>query len=819
MGHDTVRALWSLLIEASARAVLAAALIGLVLRFSRVQTPGVRHAVWASTAAAMLAMPLLPRAVPAVPVAAVPSIQLWPATFSASANDSDRIAPSKTDVAARAAAAPPSQASAAVRSPRGSVETIEWPVLAGMVYVAGVCVSLLWLTAGWLAMRRLVSRSRPAAVPGGALAFESAAVAAPLTAGIVRPRIVLPARWREWPQTTVDAVLAHEREHIRRRDPLVALLTRVNRAVFWFHPLAWWLDAHVAAAAEEACDERAVAQSARPADYARVLVQMADAVRRQGARLAWQGIAISGTGRLSARIDRILAPARRPMSRARTIGVCAACALSLAIAAACRVAARDLQPDPAVTAKLADQQARADFLNAAGVMTPAQVTALEAHVAAQPEDMKAREQLLVFYGNPRRVLDAAGIAAHRAQVLWMIAHHPDSELAGSWGMRLWTTHHDPNPDPDGYAQAKQLWFGQTAKAGAPTQVFVNAARFFEVADKPLAEQNWLAANAREPGKWSGELGSLYANTIMGSNASRPLNVLRSVSAADMHSPYALQVRAKLEASRDPRLLLRAGEDLVFAQKASMTDPNADVIDFDVKALGIRYLQRSIALNPSETWAIGYLNRLHDGEVWDAVWPKIKGVAWHDLPSVVAAMPVSEHLDLLPTLIEWANSRGENADFDRGDKATARAEWDIMTRYAEDALRIAPQHPEHPRAGLAMFNAHMYLGLDALRRGDVKGALAHLDAAPGVPPSSRLKYDQGMAGARLAHYLLKAGQRDAVATYEERMAVVNLAERPVLRASAAAIRAGRMPEWYQFLELRDQQMSGRRAAHAAPHAPR
>ena len=67
-------------------------------------------------------------------------------------------------------------------------------------------------------------------------------------------------------------MVAHERTHIRRRDPLIALAARVNRCVFWFHPLAWWLERKLASAAEFACDETASRACGAPAEYAQVLV-------------------------------------------------------------------------------------------------------------------------------------------------------------------------------------------------------------------------------------------------------------------------------------------------------------------------------------------------------------------------------------------------------------------------------------------------------------------------------------------------------------------------------------------------------------------
>ena len=79
MSTDSIRLLWSVLAEASARAAGAAALAALVLGVTRTRAAGVRHAVWTSITVAMLAMPLLPHAVPPVRVAALPSADLWTA--------------------------------------------------------------------------------------------------------------------------------------------------------------------------------------------------------------------------------------------------------------------------------------------------------------------------------------------------------------------------------------------------------------------------------------------------------------------------------------------------------------------------------------------------------------------------------------------------------------------------------------------------------------------------------------------------------------------------------------------------------------------
>jgi beta-lactamase regulating signal transducer with metallopeptidase domain len=60
-----------------------------------------------------------------------------------------------------------------------------------------------------------------------------------MTIGLLAPAVILPPDWSDWDPAELSAVLAHEEEHARRRDTLVAAIALVNRAIFWFHPLAW----------------------------------------------------------------------------------------------------------------------------------------------------------------------------------------------------------------------------------------------------------------------------------------------------------------------------------------------------------------------------------------------------------------------------------------------------------------------------------------------------------------------------------------------------------------------------------------------------
>jgi TonB family protein len=107
----------------------------------------------------------------------------------------------------------------------------------------------------------------------------------------------------------------------------VQWLALLNRAVFWFHPLAWWLEFRLSALAEEACDAAVLARGHDPFQYSEYLLQIARAMQRTGARINVIGMAMPGAS-LPRRIRRILEgrPAQR-ISRMRTVCVAMACAV------------------------------------------------------------------------------------------------------------------------------------------------------------------------------------------------------------------------------------------------------------------------------------------------------------------------------------------------------------------------------------------------------------------------------------------------------------------------------------------------------------
>ncbi len=149
---------------------------------------------------------------------------------------------------------------------RGAEIAVDAPWILA-IWAVGVVVALLPLLSGLVRLRSL-GRGRL-----GRLRVETTdRVDIPLTWGVLRPIVLLPASWTE---TRRDAALAHELAHVRRGDWLVHVLVWATCAVFWFQPLAWWARRELGREAERAADRAALASGIRPSTYARLLLSVA----------------------------------------------------------------------------------------------------------------------------------------------------------------------------------------------------------------------------------------------------------------------------------------------------------------------------------------------------------------------------------------------------------------------------------------------------------------------------------------------------------------------------------------------------------------
>jgi ABC-type amino acid transport substrate-binding protein/beta-lactamase regulating signal transducer with metallopeptidase domain len=333
--------LYHALLETSFRAAILAAMVALLLAIVRVRSSRALHAAWTAVLVVMLLMPVLQYLLPPISIPIPFTVTALPMGFKApGAAPARAILPKGEVLPDSNRAAMQGSSFVPVRDQRP-----KWPPAAITLYCVGVFFFLSRALLGLRATSRIACECKPVALEAfihptlrivKTPVYESETVAAPLTIGIISPRIILPVAWRKWRPEKLDAILIHEFSHVRRQDTLFALLSNLNRCLFWFHPLAWWLERKLASTAELACDDEALGVVREKKLYAEVLLEMAAAVRRHGGRLTWEGIGIHGNGFLSRRIDRILRGGLScEVSRIRKTVIMFGCAAAIFFAGAC----------------------------------------------------------------------------------------------------------------------------------------------------------------------------------------------------------------------------------------------------------------------------------------------------------------------------------------------------------------------------------------------------------------------------------------------------------------------------------------------------
>lgn len=111
----------------------------------------------------------------------------------------------------------------------------------------------------------------------GVPALSSASIIEPGIFGVFRPVLLLPEGIGDrLAPAELQAILAHELCHLRRRDNLAALMHMVVEAVFWFHPLVWWLGARLMDERERACDEEVLRRGSEAEAYAEGILKVCE---------------------------------------------------------------------------------------------------------------------------------------------------------------------------------------------------------------------------------------------------------------------------------------------------------------------------------------------------------------------------------------------------------------------------------------------------------------------------------------------------------------------------------------------------------------
>jgi bla regulator protein BlaR1 len=150
------------------------------------------------------------------------------------------------------------------------------PAVLGVIWLAGsVTVLAVWLTR-WARLLRVVLAAQPGPSVSASLPMRwTSATIEPGVFGLFRPVLLLPVGIaHRLSAEQLEALVAHELCHARRRDNLCALLHMLVEAAFWFVPPVWWIGNRLIAERERACDEAVLAQGADPGEYGDAVVQV-----------------------------------------------------------------------------------------------------------------------------------------------------------------------------------------------------------------------------------------------------------------------------------------------------------------------------------------------------------------------------------------------------------------------------------------------------------------------------------------------------------------------------------------------------------------
>jgi uncharacterized protein (TIGR03435 family) len=216
----------------------------------------------------------------------------------------------------------------------------------GLWLAGSLAVLSAWLIR-WRRIAAIVRRAQPDVVGIEAVALRRVAAAM----GIHRPIPLLLSRTTlepgvfgirrlamVWPrhlseklsEPQIEAIMAHELTHIARRDNLAAALHMIAEAIFWFHPLIWWLHSRLIEEREHACDEAVLLLGNEPEAYAEGILRTC----RFSIESPLACMAGIGGSELKQRIGRIMAeePARSlPQGRKIVLRVLLTAAVSIPV--------------------------------------------------------------------------------------------------------------------------------------------------------------------------------------------------------------------------------------------------------------------------------------------------------------------------------------------------------------------------------------------------------------------------------------------------------------------------------------------------------
>lgn len=354
-----------------------------------------RHLVWSLALASLLALPVLSFGLPswqvpvlpgpfaeALPDAVTNSYALAPAASASLPQDFQPGVTVKQQAKTEGVGSPASPAPMPLLR-RDTIEPLDWSSWALVIWMAGALLILGRLLTGtiivWCMARRArritddewvnlvetlasqVGISRPMTL------LKSGRITMPVTCGVLRPAVLLPADADAWSAERRQVVLLHELAHVKRRDCLTQMLAQVACAIYWFNPLIWVAARQLRMERERACDDHVLDAGTKASDYADHLLDLARSFRSAGCS-SLAAVAIARRSQLEGRLLAILDPSlsRRGMNRIASTSI----ALTVALVVLPLAAIRPSAQAKAKSSPLAESTSPTAFDERAGKVAP-----------------------------------------------------------------------------------------------------------------------------------------------------------------------------------------------------------------------------------------------------------------------------------------------------------------------------------------------------------------------------------------------------------------------------------------------------------------
>lgn len=205
-----------------------------------------------------------------------------------------------------------------------------WPEALLLIWVAGFSLRMMRLIAAVTVQRRRIDEmaemedagwnssvsfiARQLGVRRAVSTRQSQATSVPMTYGVFRSVIVVPADWQKWSDEHRGCVLSHELAHVMRHDVAIQLFARMVVSFYWFNPLVWFAANRLRIEREFACDDAVLISGRRPSDYADTLLKTLSECRQKPVGV---GVAMADSARLDCRVEAILDDKRERRSPGR----------------------------------------------------------------------------------------------------------------------------------------------------------------------------------------------------------------------------------------------------------------------------------------------------------------------------------------------------------------------------------------------------------------------------------------------------------------------------------------------------------------------